>query len=140
MFGNDWQRNVHRLKGKEFHVKFTKKTVKQGGENIIVWECSSWYGIGTSWNGIRQSITETYGKKSYASENMEKMYFFFYISMKHLCQMNVKFLGNMLPETLRPKNYYHDFLFFFFSKTCSLPTQSLQLITNKQHIASNIVN
>lgn len=45
LFGNDSTRNVRRPKGKEFHVRFTKKTVKHGGGNIMVWGCFSWYGV-----------------------------------------------------------------------------------------------
>ena len=46
LFGNDCERNVRRPKGKEFHVRFTKKTVKHGGGNIMVWGCFSWNGVG----------------------------------------------------------------------------------------------
>lgn len=46
LFGNDYQRNVRRPKGKEFHVRFTKKTVKHGGGNIMVWGCFSGNGVG----------------------------------------------------------------------------------------------
>lgn len=46
LFGNDCQRNVRRPKGKRFHIRFTKKTVKHGGGNIMVWGCFSWQGVG----------------------------------------------------------------------------------------------
>ena len=46
LFGNDAERSVRRPKGKEFHIMFTKKTVKHGGGNVMVWGCFSWYGVG----------------------------------------------------------------------------------------------
>lgn len=46
LFSSDSGRNVRRPKGHEFHVRFTKKTVKHGGGNIMVWGCFSWYGVG----------------------------------------------------------------------------------------------
>lgn len=46
LFGNDAERNVRRPKGKEFHIRFTKKTVKHGGGNVMVWGCFSWEGVG----------------------------------------------------------------------------------------------
>lgn len=45
-FGNDYCRNVRRPKGKEFDPRYTKKTVKHGDGNIMVWGCFSWYGVG----------------------------------------------------------------------------------------------
>ena len=37
LFGNDAQRNVRHPKFLEFQINFSKKTVKHGGSNIMIW-------------------------------------------------------------------------------------------------------
>lgn len=46
LFGSDGRCYVRRPPGKEFNVRFTKKTVKHGGGNIKIWGCFSWFGPG----------------------------------------------------------------------------------------------
>ena len=45
MFGNDSAKNIRPHKGKEFHVRFTTKTIKHGSGNIIVWDYFLWNGV-----------------------------------------------------------------------------------------------
>ena len=46
LFENGAKRNVRRPKGKEFHIRFTRKTVKHGGSSLMVWSCFLWEGVG----------------------------------------------------------------------------------------------
>ena len=46
LFGNYSARNVRRLKGKEFHVRFTKETIEHNRGSIVVWDCFSLNSVG----------------------------------------------------------------------------------------------
>lgn len=46
LFGNDGKNFVRRPKNQAFNPLYTKKTIKHGGGNILVWSCFSWYGVG----------------------------------------------------------------------------------------------
>lgn len=46
LFGSDGKTYVRRPKNKENDPKYTKKTVKFGGGNIMVWGAMSWHGVG----------------------------------------------------------------------------------------------
>lgn len=76
LFGNDYQKHVRRPNGKEFHIRFTKKTVKHGGGCINVWGCFSWYGVGPIFQTTNKMTALEYRKimervmLPYAEENM----------------------------------------------------------------------
>lgn len=46
MIGNDGRTWVRRPKNTELSARYTTKTFKHGGGNIMVWGCFSWYGVG----------------------------------------------------------------------------------------------
>ena len=46
LFGSDGPKYVRRPPNKEFCSRYTKKTMKHGGGNIMVWGCFSWFGVG----------------------------------------------------------------------------------------------
>ena len=46
MIGNDGKGYVRRPVNKRFDPKYTEGAVKFGGENIMVWGCFSWHGLG----------------------------------------------------------------------------------------------
>lgn len=46
LFNSDGRQTVRRPANKSFDPRYTKKTVKHGGGNIMVWGSFSWYGIG----------------------------------------------------------------------------------------------
>ena len=46
LFGSDGKQYVRRPKNKEFNPKYTIKTMKHGGGNIMVWGCFSESGVG----------------------------------------------------------------------------------------------
>ena len=46
MISSDGKGYVRRPKNKRFAPKYTKGTVKFGGDNIMVWGCFSWHGLG----------------------------------------------------------------------------------------------
>lgn len=46
LFGSDKKVYVRRGINQEFNPKYTLKTVKHGGGNIVVWGCFSWHGVG----------------------------------------------------------------------------------------------
>lgn len=45
-FGSDGKQYVRRSKNKELNPRYTIKTVKHAGGNVIVWGCFSWNGVG----------------------------------------------------------------------------------------------
>lgn len=76
LYGNDSKRSVHRPKGKEFASQYTKKTIKHGGGNIMVWGCFSWQGVGPLFR-IKDTMTAVEYRDilqnvmlPYAEENM----------------------------------------------------------------------
>lgn len=46
MFGSDGKVYVRRPKNQEHNPKFTIKTIKHGGGNVMVWGAFSWHGVG----------------------------------------------------------------------------------------------
>ena len=46
LFNSDGKQYVRRPSKQELSPRFTAKTVKHGGGNIMVWGCFSWYGVG----------------------------------------------------------------------------------------------
>lgn len=46
LFGSDGKQFVRRPVNMPLHPKYTKKTIKFGGGNIMVWGCFSYYGVG----------------------------------------------------------------------------------------------
>lgn len=46
LIGSDGKTWVRRPKNAEFHPRYTTKTFKHGGGNIMIWGCFSWYGVG----------------------------------------------------------------------------------------------
>lgn len=46
MVGNDGKVWVRRPKNAEMNPRYTTKTFKHGGGNIMIWGCFSWYGVG----------------------------------------------------------------------------------------------
>ena len=46
LFNSDGKQYVRRPTKQELSPRFTAKTVKHGGGNIMVWGCFSWYGVG----------------------------------------------------------------------------------------------
>lgn len=46
LFGSDGKMHVRRPKNSEFDPKYTKKTVKHGGGNLMIWGCFSASGVG----------------------------------------------------------------------------------------------
>lgn len=53
-FSSDGKVYVRRPSNQENNPKYTLKTVKHGGGNVIIWGCFSWYGVGPLFriNGI----------------------------------------------------------------------------------------
>lgn len=45
-FGSDGKMFIRRPKNQQLNPKYTRKTVKYGGGNIMIWGCFSWYGVG----------------------------------------------------------------------------------------------
>lgn len=82
MFGSDGRTYVHRPPTQEFASRYTKKTVKHGGGNIIVWGCMSYYGVGPLY-WIKETMTQHEYVDilenimlPYASENMPLIWTF----------------------------------------------------------------
>lgn len=46
LVGPDGRTWVRRPKNKAYDPKYTTKTIKHGGGNIMIWGCFSWYGVG----------------------------------------------------------------------------------------------
>lgn len=82
LFGSDSRKRVRRPPNKAFDPKYTKKTVKHGGGNIMVWACFSWFGVGPI-HWIKETMTaDVYVEilqdvmLPYAEENMPLLWTF----------------------------------------------------------------